>query len=226
MANSDRIVSGLASSAIWAEMNTVARLMISVAGSRDNWRNLIELMAKLAQSRGYSGISDAVSSIDRIMHDSRLVDQVVEVIARASLSNAPHRGDSTSAEFEELLAPLRAAVLALRPLADLTTTRSNARLALLKAVANAIAVPLTLDPLVDAVRGGAATPAEIRSVTECVVAPLQRALDEVKAAVDESSGFGALDAAVGDAGSALEGFSTSVEGVPRDFGAWRGRRDG
>jgi hypothetical protein len=104
------------------------------------------------------------------MRDSRLVDQVVEVIARASLSNASHREDSTSTEFEELLAPLRAAVLALRPLADLTATRSIARQALLKAVDNAIAVPLSLDPLVASARAGAATPAEVGPVMECVVA--------------------------------------------------------
>jgi hypothetical protein len=51
----------------------------------------------------------------------------------------------------------------------LTETRSIARPALLKAADNAIAVPLSLDPPVAAVRAGAATPAEIRSVTECVV---------------------------------------------------------
>jgi hypothetical protein len=151
-------------------------------------------------------MSDAVSSIERIMRDSRIVDQVVEVIARASLSNASHREDSTSAEFEELLAPLRAAVLALRPLADWTATRNIAQQALLKAVDKAIAVPLFVDPLV-AVRAGAATPAEVRPVMECVDAPLQRTLDEVKSAVDECSGFSVFDAAVGDPGSTLEGFS-------------------
>jgi hypothetical protein len=60
MANFDRIVSGFRSKALWADTNSVAWLVISVAGSRDKLRDLIGLMTKLAQSRGYSGTESRI----------------------------------------------------------------------------------------------------------------------------------------------------------------------
>jgi hypothetical protein len=74
MCNIDKIARDLNSSPIWADANLVARLVISVAGSRDNWMDLITLMMMLHKSRGYSPVTDALSSNEEVMRDSTIVD--------------------------------------------------------------------------------------------------------------------------------------------------------
>jgi hypothetical protein len=66
MCNIDKIARDLNSSPIWTDANLVARLVISVAGSRDNWMDLIELMRMLHQSWG-----DILRSLMRFLRSKK-----------------------------------------------------------------------------------------------------------------------------------------------------------
>jgi hypothetical protein len=70
----------------------VAQLVKSVAGSRKNDQELIDLMKKVSETRGYSALHSALETIEKLIDDAAFLDQavgeVVEAMARGARSDA------------------------------------------------------------------------------------------------------------------------------------------
>jgi hypothetical protein len=76
--------------------------------------DLIALMRMLHESRGYSPVVVGLSSIEEIMRDSAIGDRIINAI-------------TAGGEIADVLAPLRAAIPGLRPLAEAVGSPARTR---------------------------------------------------------------------------------------------------
>jgi hypothetical protein len=126
----DSAIRQINSEAVWADSNDVARLVLSVAGSRDNWTDLIDFMTLPGETRGYSTVFECACSVEGVISGAPLVDQVLSAIVRAGefdpvqaairdpMTDSIGRIYARAIEKEivraDVFAPLRAALLELR----------------------------------------------------------------------------------------------------------------
>jgi hypothetical protein len=76
----------------WDDPIRLAQLVESVAGSRKNDQELINLMRKVSRTRGYSALHSALETIEKLIDGAGFLDEaaseVVEAMARGARSEA------------------------------------------------------------------------------------------------------------------------------------------
>jgi hypothetical protein len=128
----------------WDDPFPIAHLVESVAGARKNDQELIDLMKKVSDTRGYSALHSGLETIEKLIEDAVLLDlarsEVVEAMARGARSEAVRVAachDTTSSRAfpralrdavvtelrklvvsESFVSPLRTALSGLRSLVD------------------------------------------------------------------------------------------------------------
>jgi hypothetical protein len=123
--NVDDIVAKFNEDSIWADPFFIAEVVASVAGSRRNGPELIELMTKVSETRGYSALLRQVDEIEKLVADPALDDDVANAIARGFGKSMMGTGKchkfvvaEVRSFIESEACPLGTAVAALRPLMD------------------------------------------------------------------------------------------------------------
>jgi hypothetical protein len=88
----DEIAGVINSDPTWDSPIHVAQLVESVAGARKNDQELIDLMNKVSETRGYSALHSALEAIEKLIDDAAFLDlavsEVVEAMARGARSEA------------------------------------------------------------------------------------------------------------------------------------------
>jgi hypothetical protein len=109
----------------WVDACDISQLVVSVAGSRRNAPELIELMVKISDRRGYSAIISKVAEIEKWMDDPALEGEIISAIGRAcrqSIDDTTKFHDLAIAEVGALIGSdafgLCAALAELLPLVD------------------------------------------------------------------------------------------------------------
>jgi hypothetical protein len=141
----DEIVGIVNADPVWDDPIRFAQLVESVAGSRKNDQELIDLTKKVSETRGYSALHSGLETIEKLIDDAAFLDlavsEVVEATARGARSEAVRaaasvQGPKTHRAFpralrdavvnelrklvvsESFVSPLRMALSGLRPLVD------------------------------------------------------------------------------------------------------------
>jgi hypothetical protein len=141
----DEITGIVNSDPTWDDPIRVSQLVQSVAGSRKNDQELIDLIKKVSETRGYSALYSALETIEKLIDDAAFlgqsVSEVVEAMARGARSEAVRaaaslQGPTSSRAFpqalrdavvtelrnlgvsESFMSPLRTALSGLRSLVD------------------------------------------------------------------------------------------------------------
>jgi hypothetical protein len=125
------------SSPAWGDGSEVARLVLSVVGTRVSWLDLVEFMMRLHLTRGYPAILGSVSRIEQSIRDPSLVHIAKDAIAgagdgqavRAAIQDPARRqlatvcAEAVADELQRMddFASVRAGILALRATAEATS---------------------------------------------------------------------------------------------------------
>jgi hypothetical protein len=88
----DEIAGIINSDPTWDDPIRVARLVESVAGARKNDLELIDLMKKVSETRGFSGFHSAMEAIEKLIEDAAFLDLAVSEVVEANVTRCPERG--------------------------------------------------------------------------------------------------------------------------------------
>jgi hypothetical protein len=96
----DEIADIINSDPIWDDSVRVAQLVESVAGSRRNDQELIDLMTKVSETRGYSALHSALETIEKLIDDAALPDEAVSEVVEAMAGGARSEAVRAAASVE------------------------------------------------------------------------------------------------------------------------------
>jgi hypothetical protein len=124
----DEVVAKFNGDSLWKDPRLIARVVLTVAGSRKNGSELIEFMQKISDTRGYSSILLKVDEIENLMEDPLTecgISDVIDRVCKMPIDHPKMIRDLAlsdvcdfikSAEF-----PVRAAISGLIPFVDAVT---------------------------------------------------------------------------------------------------------
>jgi hypothetical protein len=92
----DEVIEMLNADARWHDQVLVAHLVASVAGSRKNVQELIQLMQKLSETRGYSALDSTLAEIETLVSNAVFREAAVEAVVDAMARGVQNAAVSAS----------------------------------------------------------------------------------------------------------------------------------
>jgi hypothetical protein len=124
----DDVVAKFNADSLWKDARLIARVVVTVAGSRKNGPELIEFMQNISDSRGYSSILLKTGEIERLMEDALAecgISDVIDRVCKMPIDDPKRIRDLAISEVRDFIRsaefPVRAAISELIPLVDAVT---------------------------------------------------------------------------------------------------------